>query len=211
MIRLSERSSADASDPTGCDVAPTGIATVMRRALGADAAVVAEFSPDGSRRVVRVDGVSESEADAIMVRLIRPQRSPAGEMFGPPGFSRMMYEQAGDVGVDAATVCVLQRRASGFPNADLLPAFARQAALSAGLRRPASQPDPADQIGRRTEARGIETILGLCDPDQLGYEEFNRLLAAFPDGVPIARVPLAHAAEATTRFLAPRNCPTDLA
>ena len=50
---------------------------------------------------------------------------------------------------------------------------------------------------RRADDRGIFVVLDRAVP--------SRLLAAFPDGAPIARVPLAHAAEATTRFLAPTD------
>ncbi len=48
---------------------------------------------------------------------------------------------------------------------------------------------------RRADDRGIFAILDRALP--------SRLLAAFPEGVPILRVPLVAAAEATARFLAP--------
>jgi ATP-dependent DNA helicase DinG len=52
---------------------------------------------------------------------------------------------------------------------------------------------------RRADDRGVFVILDRALP--------SRLLAAFPGGVPIARVPLAHAAEATERFLSPTDTP----
>jgi ATP-dependent DNA helicase DinG len=46
---------------------------------------------------------------------------------------------------------------------------------------------------RRADDRGVFVMLDRALP--------SRLLAAFPDGVAVARVPLAEAAEATARFL----------
>ena len=46
---------------------------------------------------------------------------------------------------------------------------------------------------RRADDRGVFVVLDRAVP--------SRLLSAFPEGVPIARTPLAYAAEATTRFL----------
>ena len=53
---------------------------------------------------------------------------------------------------------------------------------------------------RRADDRGIFVVLDRAVP--------SRLLAAFPDGVPIARVPLAHAAEATAHFLGTPTLPS---
>ena len=50
---------------------------------------------------------------------------------------------------------------------------------------------------RRADDRGVFVILDRALP--------SRLLTAFPEGVPIARVPLVEAAEATARFLAGCN------
>ena len=178
MISVVQRPSADAGYLGCVGAASIGIAAVMRRALGADAAVVAELSPNGARRVVAADGLSGQEADAIMVRLIRPQRSSAGEMFGPPGFARMMHEEATEGEVYGAAVCVLQRRATSFMNADLLRAFATHAAVSAAMRRPAGQPEPADQVDRTPGLRGVDALLELWNADEVGYQDFNRTLAA---------------------------------
>jgi ATP-dependent DNA helicase DinG len=46
---------------------------------------------------------------------------------------------------------------------------------------------------RRADDRGVFAILDRALP--------SRLLTAFPEGVPIARVPLVQAAETTARFL----------
>ena len=46
---------------------------------------------------------------------------------------------------------------------------------------------------RRVNDRGVFVVLDRALP--------SRLLSAFPEGVPIARMPLAYAAEATARFL----------
>jgi signal transduction histidine kinase len=175
MIRLVQRSS-DSDDLAGVESSPTGIAAVMRSALGADAAVVAEMSVDGTRRVIGADGLSGSEADATMLRLAAPQRSSIGEMFGPRGFSRMICDQAGEVGVDAAAVCVLQRQASNFKNADLLPVFARHAAVSVGLRRPIETAGPAGPE-EGTGPVGIDTLFCRSDREGMSYEDFNRALA----------------------------------
>jgi ATP-dependent DNA helicase DinG len=50
---------------------------------------------------------------------------------------------------------------------------------------------------RRADDRGVFVILDRALP--------SRLLSAFPDGVPVARIPLAYAAEETSRFLAGRE------
>ena len=52
---------------------------------------------------------------------------------------------------------------------------------------------------RRADDRGVFVMLDRAVP--------SRLLSAFPDGVAIARVPLAHAAEATARFLGTADTP----
>jgi len=52
---------------------------------------------------------------------------------------------------------------------------------------------------RRADDRGVFVVLDRAVP--------SRLLAAFPDGVPIARVPLAYAAEATAHFLGHADTP----
>jgi ATP-dependent DNA helicase DinG len=52
---------------------------------------------------------------------------------------------------------------------------------------------------RRADDRGVFVVLDRAVP--------SRLLTAFPDGVTVARVPLAHAAEATTRFLGAADTP----
>src|SRR6516162_9941508 len=52
---------------------------------------------------------------------------------------------------------------------------------------------------RRAGDRGVFVMLDRAVP--------SRLLAAFPDGVPIARVPLAYAAEATAHFLGHADTP----
>jgi ATP-dependent DNA helicase DinG len=49
---------------------------------------------------------------------------------------------------------------------------------------------------RRADDRGVFVMLDRALP--------SRLLSAFPDGVAIARLPLAEAAEATTLFLESR-------
>jgi signal transduction histidine kinase len=176
MIRLVQRLSSDAYDRTDGETTPSGIAGLMRSALGADAAVVAEISADGARRVIGSDGLSGIEADAAMTRLAAPQPNSMGEMFGPRGFSRMIYDQAGEVGVDAAAVCVLLRQASNFSNTDLLPVFARHAAASVGLRRPGGHVEPTGPAGT-IEPRGIDAFFDLSDLEQGDYEDFNRALA----------------------------------
>ncbi|HYZ41900.1 MAG TPA: helicase C-terminal domain-containing protein, partial [Stellaceae bacterium] len=52
---------------------------------------------------------------------------------------------------------------------------------------------------RRASDRGVFVMLDRALP--------SRLLAAFPEGVPISRMPLAHAAEATAQFLDPAVAP----
>jgi ATP-dependent DNA helicase DinG len=52
---------------------------------------------------------------------------------------------------------------------------------------------------RRADDRGVFVMLDRAVP--------SRLLSTFPDGVSIARVPLAHAAEATARFLETADTP----
>jgi ATP-dependent DNA helicase DinG len=52
---------------------------------------------------------------------------------------------------------------------------------------------------RRADDRGVFVMLDRAVP--------SRLLSAFPEGVAIARVPLAHAAEATAQFLQSADAP----
>jgi ATP-dependent DNA helicase DinG len=49
------------------------------------------------------------------------------------------------------------------------------------------------RLVRRADDRGVFVMLDRAVP--------SRLLAAFPEGVPVERVPLAQATEATARFL----------
>jgi len=49
------------------------------------------------------------------------------------------------------------------------------------------------RLVRRADDRGVFVMLDRALP--------SRLLAAFPEGVPVVRVPLAQATEATARFL----------
>jgi len=56
------------------------------------------------------------------------------------------------------------------------------------------------RLVRRADDRGAFVMLDRALP--------SRLLAAFPEGVPVVRVPLTQATEATARFLdAPPPCP----
>jgi signal transduction histidine kinase len=145
--------------------------------LGADAVVAVEIRPGGARRVLEIDGLSLAEANRVLRTLTSRARSARDERTGIPAFSRVVYDEVHEAGIGAAAICALQRARRRFKNTGLTPTFARHLAISAAIRRPGWQRDPARRLARAWDHDGAAAILGLWELEQGGYEALHRALA----------------------------------
>lgn len=156
-----------------------GIAAVARRALDADAALVVELCPGGGRRILDADGLSDAEAEAVMIRRGAQLRSVGAEAHGLPGFPRVLYHEARLDGIGAAAIWVLRRGRIGFTNVDLLPALARHGAVSAGLEHlEGRELERLGSIDPSPPGASAVGLFGLTELEQGGYDDFHRALVA---------------------------------
>jgi signal transduction histidine kinase len=151
--------------------AEPGTAAVARRALGADGVLMMELSPRGDQRLLDVDGLSPGEAAIALRTCVIGDRTADGRPLAVPGFRDVLHEQAVVPTAGAAAICALQRRGSGFKNAELAPSFARHAAIGRGMRQ------RGRQLDRSTAGDPEADMLGMWDLDRRGIEDFNRAVA----------------------------------